>query len=398
MRTPLYRSLLLAGICLGTGFFLGRLGREKEESRETAVAPSRKPAALAAAESTSPRSAIGQVSLEGLNHDQVKQRTLEVLREPDRYLRWQGLYGIIAGMNEQNAAAISDAVGERHSSGANTRAEGELVQFREGQVLREGGMKDVPKEPNGKPNYPTMNRMKGWASADPASARAWIEKLEPGQTKDTLLRNWREGLSQATPNVIAGILPSLPPEQQRPLIGGMLAGMFDSDGFPAVKAWYDANIKSGRPDIMQTAFSSIVERMTQSPEQWDQIAGFIKNQPETVDTAAIAFGSMFRRIAPGSPGKCLDIIYDLSQSSPAVQSDLDSMIAQTVEHSTSTSLNTLATWLKDHRDHPLYDRTVHQFALRTRADDPVAAASWAETISDETLRQETKAALSAPNR
>ena len=76
-----------------------------------------------------------------------------------------------------------------------------------------------------------------------------------------------------------------------------------------------------------------------------------------------------------------------------MQARVDSIIIETVENSTSTSLNNLGSWLNEHKDHALYDRTVQQFAQRTRADDLESALRWAGTIKDETLRLQTIATL-----
>jgi len=396
MKTPVLTNVIAAGLCIVAGYGLGKMGSKEVRENDRGSGPSRLPASVIDAKFLPPPPPRGRDSLAGLTYDQVKQRTLAVLREPDLFLRWEGLYGVLAGMNEQNSAAVADAVYERYASGANTMREGEMIQFREGQVMKEAAMKDLPAEPNGKPSYPLMNKMKGWASADPQSARAWIETLEPGQVKSTLLRNWQEGLSQASPKIIESIFSSLPADQQRPLIGGLLTGLMDGGGFPAVQAWYETNTKTAEPAVVQAAFSSIMDRMAQSPQHWDEMFSFIKSQAETVDLGSIGFGVFFRRVAPTVPGKCLDLLSDLSQSSPAIAGQLDSMIGQTIEHSTSTSLNTLATWFQAHRDHPLYDRAVQQFARRTYADDPESALRWAETIKDDEVRTRTMAAMAAP--
>jgi hypothetical protein len=69
------------------------------------------------------------------------------------------------------------------------------------------------------------------------------------------------------------------------------------------------------------------------------------------------------------------------------------MIGGIVERSSATTLNNVGAWLNSHKDTPLYDQTVHQYALRMNGDDPEAAARWAGTIKDENLRNTTLAAL-----
>ena len=238
-----------------------------------------------------------------------------------------------------------------------------------------------------------MNKMKGWASVEPKSAKSWLDSLEPGSAKDSLMGKWRDGLSEAGPKVLAEIFPSLPPDQQRSLVGNMLTGLINEGGFPAVELWYHENSKTADPTVVNAAFSDIVNRMTQDPGQWGATVAFIKSQAETLDMSALSFSTINRRMAPLDPGKCLDLLHDLSQSSPTIQARVDSIIIETVENSTSTSLNNLGSWLNEHKDHPLYDRTIQQFAQHTRADDLESALRWAGTIKDETLRAETIATL-----
>jgi hypothetical protein len=95
------------------------------------------------------------------------------------------------------------------------------------------------------------------------------------------------------------------------------------------------------------------------------------------------------------PGKCVELLADLSSVAPSFAGDADSVIANIVDRSSAESLNTLGTWLNTHKDHVLYDQTAAQFAVRTKVDDPGAAVHWAESIRDEALRVKTQDALKA---
>ncbi len=56
---------------------------------------------------------------------------------------------------------------------------------------------------------------------------------------------------------------------------------------------------------------------------------------------------------------------------------------------TAQSLNVMGAWLNNHREYPLYDRTVSQFALRSATDDPESARHWASSIKDADLKART---------
>jgi hypothetical protein len=46
----------------------------------------------------------------------------------------------------------------------------------------------------------------------------------------------------------------------------------------------------------------------------------------------------------------------------------------------------MGNWLNKNPDHPLRDQTLVHFVNQCQADDPEAAARWANSIKDETLR------------
>src|SRR5687768_6023840 len=129
MRNPVYLTVVIAGLCLAAGYGLGKWGQSESEGHNPATIR-RWLAADARTGPVEPSSTLKpRESLAGMSHDEVKRKTLEVLREPDRMLRMAGLMGVLAGMNEQNAAAVSEAVNERYRQGADTGPEGELIQF-----------------------------------------------------------------------------------------------------------------------------------------------------------------------------------------------------------------------------------------------------------------------------
>ena len=107
------------------------------------------------------------------------------------------------------------------------------------------------------------------------------------------------------------------------------------------------------------------------------------------------FDAYSKQVAGQDPGKALTLLSELADKSPAIQASMDSLIARTVETSTSKSLNELGTWLNANPGHPIYDRAVSHFALRTSADDPESALRWASTIQDASLRQATEQSLNS---
>ena len=145
---PLYAVVITAGLLFAAGYFFGRTNSPEDgQEMQQRVGTARETKTRLNQQNPQPAAVAAQDSLVGLSHSEVKQLTLSALAEPDRILRWAALMKVLAGMNGSNAAAVSEAVKERHATGADTRSEGEMIQFREGQVLKEAAMNDLPAEP-----------------------------------------------------------------------------------------------------------------------------------------------------------------------------------------------------------------------------------------------------------
>lgn len=384
--------MIIAVLCAGGGYWLGRSSNAASSPKGGSGTAARAFPKRQGGESATAPTASGN-AIPALAPEEITRQARAALREPDRIRRLKAFTAVLDGMTVDNWKAISEAVMERYSSGGSTHPEAELGQIRQGQVLGAASMDNLPAEPNGKVDFVQLNRMQGWASADPRAAREWIEALEPGRVKDSLLSRWKQGLSEARPDIVAGLFPTLPAADQRAAVGSVLSGLIEEGGVSAARAWYENPSSIADPTVRQEAFARLLNRMTQGPENWDAAFAFMKSQASSVDLGAVNMEPLLRRVAPTQPGKCLDLLDDLAKSSPSLLPQLDGMIDATVENSTTSSLNTLATWLDTHRDHPLFDRTVSRFALRTSTDDAEAALHWAGTISDGKLRAETLAAL-----
>ncbi len=302
---------------------------------------------------------------------------------------------VLAGMTEDNADILTGVLIQQYQAGMNTVDEGRYQQFREGQVLGERTMITLTKDANGQVDGDLPVKMKGWASVNPQAAKAWIDALAPGTVQDTLRASWLEGLTSSNPSNATLQFSQLPAEKQLPLVNTLLSGIQDRGGLEAIRDWFDNNDKAAGKEVMATAFSTIVGRLTQKSRTWDDAAEFLKQHAGDGFTGAAELSAFTGRVAPTEPGKCLELLSAVCNTSPAIAAQADTLITQTVEHSAEGSLDILGTWLNAHREHPLYDRVVQQFARRTQAEDSEAALRWAETIKDQTLREQTRAALQA---
>lgn len=291
---------------------------------------------------------------------------------------------MLAEMDAATHPAILEALLERHGTGVNTRWEGEMLQAREGAIFGEGALGGLPKEPNGRPGYADMNKMRGWSGADPRAALKWAESLEPGNVRSVMLVQWKAGLKDADPRILGTLFNSLDPGLQKSLIPKILDGEVDGGG--GIARWYETHAAALDPGVRQAACNSLVSRMTQDETQWDAAVAFVKNESTTIDPATMDFSNFTRRIAAKDPGKCIELWASLAEKSPAFESKIDTMISQTVEFSSADSINTMAAWLRQNTRHPLYDKTVGHLARKAYQDDPQSALGWAETINDAALK------------
>ena len=218
-----------------------------------------------------------RASLAGLSYDQIKQRTVLALREPDRILRTKAWLEILAGMTRENGKAIADGLMERFRAGGDTKEAGQQLQFREGQVYGLDAITKLPSEPNGKVDWVTQNTIKGWASVDPLATKAWIDSLEPGQAQTSMRSNWLEGLSQSTPAVIASVFDDLPGSDQRALLGGLMNGIFDQNGIQGMRDWFDSHHSKLDGSATSSAFVSITSRMAQIDGKSEEAAAFLRS-------------------------------------------------------------------------------------------------------------------------
>ena len=327
-------------------------------------------------------------SLDGMSSEQIKQVTLQALREPDYVKRWAALGQIAAAMNSQNAQSIIDALASRYKEGGNTFREGELMQFCEGRLLGAASIV-LPREPNGRPSFPVQHKMRGWASADPMASRQFIEDLPPGITREMLMGRWQEGLKDATPEVVAAIFDKIDPALQRSMTPKMLEAVFTKDGLDGLSSWYANAVTAGTdPGVVQEAWREIVSRMSQDPGNWNRAMDFVRDQAGTQDVASADFSMITRRIALGAPGKLIDMFSSMSETNPDMEERLPQLIRETIDTSTAQSLNLVGEWLQANREHKSYDRVAYEFALRSIKDDPEAANEWASTIKEEGLRTE----------
>jgi hypothetical protein len=389
-------TIISSAILIGIGYLLGsRPGSNQVLTSDAAIPVLTSSAAPSSVQVTANPGNYRQAKvLEGLSDEQITEAASAALKEPDPMLRQHRWTGVLAEMTKENRQAISKAIKARYASGVDTDGVGGLSQFREGQVQGVEGMDAMPQEPNGVPANPTRLKFQGWASVNPAEALEWLQKLGPGKGRTTMEDQWRKGLERATSSVQAEIFPKLQPSEQRLLIKGIINGLLDSGGMAQARDWFQDVAATGDPLVAKSAFSTMVSRMSQSGLTPETTA-FIEAEAPKLGNGSEVLPALCHNIGYYNPGGCVELLQRLSVSCPDVAQNLDSLLAQTVKESSTTSLNTMGNWLNQNPNHPLHDQTLVHFVNQCQADDPEAATRWANTIKDETLRAATLQRLQA---
>jgi hypothetical protein len=250
-------------------------------------------------------------------------------------------------------------------------------------------MTGMPSEPNGKPDYQVLNRLKGWAMMDPAASGAWLENLEPGRTKESLKSHWLGALKEADPNQLIAAFPQLNPAAQTASAGRIIQGLVTGQGTAAAAAWFQNMNSTVAPEVKRAAFLALVDRATQSHDV-DVSAGAIQNaaggDPQLLYDG---FSKLAWRSARFTPDQTLGLLESFSTQSEVVQRNQPELLQQIFDWGSSTSINTFAKWLNENKSSLLYDRVACEFSIRAQRDDSESAQRWAETIKDPALRAET---------
>ena len=388
MKIPVYAAAVASALLFGGGYLIGRLSSPDSLVEHAKTNHSAHQFQTLQVQKTELPVADENIVAQ-LDSKVARERTVKALRQPDRLKRLRDFTAILSGMDEKNAASIDAGMNDVYGAGAKLNSQTGMVQTRFGQVLKSKSMAIIPSEPNGKLNYPPRQRMNGWASVDPKGAKEWLDKLEPGSVKDGLQNEWLSGLSSANAEVIQSIFPTLPPEQQRGVVDGLLNGLHNEGGLLALSGWFEANSAHADPGVMQEALKGIMWRMGQSQKEWDASAEFVKRTAASGLLNRSNFETLTRNIVVAISSTAPSLI----AASSTMASEAESIIGSIVSRSTASSINTLGEWLNTHKDHPLYDRTVQQFSVRMNANDPEAALQWAGTIKDESTRAQTLTAL-----
>jgi hypothetical protein len=389
------RLKILPLILTAAGFAAGRflrpltLNQEGRQSKTSGKIAADSPArgtspseqSGAAAEATSPTASVSQAA------DVIRR----ALKEKDSLKRSVALQNLIVGTPPEEIDNLLQAYNVCMYEGLPTTGMGELIYRRDGRVKGKAGMDRLPKEPNGIPGYDMKYRLRGWASADPAASKEWLATLEPGRTRDELTRDWMAGMKDADQDKFQALFPKLPPEEQAGIMGRFVENAVQEHSLSGMADWFRTSAATLPEGAKNRAFSLTVDAFTQNqtPEGLANTVTFLK-QVCAPDDPMFAAGlkQMVWRTARYSPGGTLDLLDQYLPQNQHLAAMKDGFISECVKTSSNNTVNDVGDWLNNHRASPIYNDVAGAFLTHVKSIDPEGAKAWANSITDQALRDQ----------
>ncbi|MGI8603545.1 MAG: hypothetical protein ACR2OZ_11180 [Verrucomicrobiales bacterium] len=334
------------------------------------------------------------IALPVLTPEEAGPLTARALSLPGRLERQLALAEIFARMTLENHAEVRRAFQAWFESGHRVNGEDAgMMKFRVGQLTGSKYIR-LPTEPNGNVEIGAKEFFAGWASADPAGAKAWIEQLEPGRVRNELTAALVESAVETDPKLASEIYFSLPAGQQRALVDKMLSALTGRSGITAAQQWF-GDLESGPlsgsvdPGVLREVYDNIAARLAQNHSDRNPAKQWLLEGVGKPWFSDRTVNALIHRLAADEPGESLNFLVELHSKEPNVPAEMvRNRVEMVITNSAKQSLNRIGAWLGENQNHALYDYAARFFAEKTMREDPVSAQAWAQTIKDEALRSE----------
>ena len=330
--------------------------------------------------------------------DDVRGRFFAALEEPNSLTRLRRTMDFYATLEAGSWETAYDAMTiETVQTGRKHDVEWRLLLQRSGEV---GGLQAMRRFFKEGGSLQSSLVLTGWAAADPAAARAWVEALPAGPAQSGFLGDLVDGMVQRDPAAAEALLASLPADDRADYAGNFIRGTIQSGGYAAATIALDAarrrEAAAGETKAGYTGslFATLADRILYS--NWNaktpqaachwiaEHAAPGDLQPELLAHAA---GDWARFDPPGA----FDWVSTLSAK--VEDEALLGGVGGVVEQWVKKDANAVGLWLNANPDHPLRDQAAYSYAERVMKLDPAAAANWIEAIKDPALREQARQRL-----
>lgn len=404
LRNLVVHFILPAFVLIGFGFILGwvigpvvRESIDPSESNSSAgMRTEQGHSGFSIRERSGTAAKPGEV-LAGLSQAKVTYKVRMILRESDPVKRNAAFLSLLADADMAGLKKIREATKACYKDGWNTRDVGSAVGQREGKLMGKEGMDQLPAEPNGLPSFTMKDRLRGWASDDPAAVKAWLDELEPGRMKEQLVSEWLGGMRDAEPGKLLELLPELTPKQQDGLMGTIVNSAVAQNGLEGMSDWFRVAGAALPEASRNRAYMLLVDSFTQSYESWTRAVDFMKqaSSPEQV-LFARGLQQMAWRSSRYDPRKTLELLDEFAPQNQFLSAGRDQYISQCMAGASTSSIFVIEAWLDGNTNSPIYNDVVRHYLSQNKSLDPSAAMARAQSVTDPALRQKLMSSLSAP--
>lgn len=283
-------------------------------------------------------------------------QTLEV---GDPILRQQLLSDLIARMDADNFRAMTDELSRVSlETGRAHDNEWKLIHMRAGQVAGAAAM-ETPHQ-NGRKNLnESAFSMQGWASADPAAAKQWIDQRTDLSLSERarLINALVKGSLVRNPEQAASILASLPEKDRLDNVKPFTGELIMNTGKEGAIAWIKS-VNSAEPDsdfaklVTDQVFEKLVwaganqEKNATIVADLEQLSAVIPINADRVDQA-------LNQLRRDNPVAGIELMDGILRSRTFGGLEFSSMAWGRVDEVISTHPAAVAKWLQNHPDSPL---------------------------------------------
>lgn len=311
------------------------------------------------------------------------------LFEPDPVLRSQRIAALLGSLTAELAPSVAETFEQAKQSGVQFGEEYRLFLRAWGKLDGATAMEYADLRGGGEHTPEMLSTLAGWASANPQNARAWVEALAEGSTKEGLIYGLLDGWSMSDFASAAAYAEARPRSEARDEFRKLLLQRaLATGGVNAAQQWVQRIPNDEHNQVYkQRAFDEVIQTMLyrdpSAAAHWiAQNAGqaFLSGSA-VVDTAA--------KLAQSAPMEALNWMQNLPGISDTQRAN---GAAAAMNRWAENDPHAAGNWLVQNRQHPAYDRMAGQYAQAIAEEHPQAAREWAQSLADENARMRAELA------
>lgn len=310
------------------------------------------------------------------------------LNQTDPLKRALAVSSLLANLDPEDAPAIAAVFDAAHQSGARYTQEHQMFMRAWGRVNGPAAVQhaiDSTGDTTG--SVPVLAAIAGWSTADPHSARDWIEGLEEGQNKEDLVVGLVDGWATADHASASRYIESRPRTPARNRARQLLLERaLMTGGIPAARDWFNTIDGEGNNQpYKQLAFDELNQRMLAHDP--NAAADWIREQDGQDFLRGRAIRNTAREIAKSSPADAIDLV---SSMETIRKGQLTGSYSDIINEWAQVDPGAAGAWLNENNNHAQHDVMVNRYITTIADIEPETALQWAGTIENGNRRRSSQ--------